>query len=102
MPGAGTDKTKRWVNEPAPVVILVEPQLGENVGTTPANLGAAAGTWVSFDVGPLIQDQIDNNKPIIFYMTFISTTYGAYASFNDNGREDAAQDERFYLEVWKQ
>jgi|RhiMetdeSRZDD1v2_1073273.scaffolds.fasta_scaffold00327_21 tRNA/rRNA methyltransferase len=33
MPGAGTDKTKRWVNEPAPVVILVEPQLGENVGT---------------------------------------------------------------------
>jgi tRNA/rRNA methyltransferase len=33
MPGAGTDKTKRWVDEPAPVVILVEPQLGENVGT---------------------------------------------------------------------
>ncbi len=33
MPGAGTDKTKRWVDQPAPVVILVEPQLGENVGT---------------------------------------------------------------------
>jgi tRNA/rRNA methyltransferase len=33
MPGAGTDKTKRWVDEPAPVVILVEPQLGENIGT---------------------------------------------------------------------
>jgi tRNA/rRNA methyltransferase len=33
MPGAGTDKTKRWADEPAPVVILVEPQLGENVGT---------------------------------------------------------------------
>ena len=34
MPGAGTDKTKRWVEQPAPVVILVEPQLGENIGTT--------------------------------------------------------------------
>jgi tRNA/rRNA methyltransferase len=34
MPGAGTDKTKRWVEQPGPVVILVEPQLGENIGTT--------------------------------------------------------------------
>jgi tRNA/rRNA methyltransferase len=34
MPGAGTDKTKRWVEQPAPLVILVEPQLGENIGTT--------------------------------------------------------------------
>ena len=33
MPGAGTDKTKRWVEAPGPVVILVEPQLGENIGT---------------------------------------------------------------------
>lgn len=33
MPGAGTDKTKRWIAEPAPVVILVEPQLGQNIGT---------------------------------------------------------------------
>jgi tRNA/rRNA methyltransferase len=34
MPGAGTDKTKRWIAGPAPVVILVEPQLGENIGAT--------------------------------------------------------------------
>jgi tRNA/rRNA methyltransferase len=34
MPGAGTDKTKRWVEQAAPVVILVEPQLGENIGTS--------------------------------------------------------------------
>jgi tRNA/rRNA methyltransferase len=34
MPGAGTDKTKRWVETPGPVVILVEPQLGENIGAT--------------------------------------------------------------------
>src|ERR1700730_1901005 len=32
MPGAGTDKTKHWREGPAPVVILVEPQLGENIG----------------------------------------------------------------------
>ena len=33
MPGAGTDKTKNWVEQPGPVVILVEPQLGENIGS---------------------------------------------------------------------
>jgi tRNA/rRNA methyltransferase len=32
MSGAGTDKTKRWIAEPAPVLILVEPQLGDNIG----------------------------------------------------------------------
>ena len=32
MPGAGTDKTKRWIEEPAPIVVLVESQLGENIG----------------------------------------------------------------------
>jgi tRNA/rRNA methyltransferase len=34
MPGAGTDKTKTWVAAPGPIVILVEPQLGDNIGTT--------------------------------------------------------------------
>src|SRR5258707_3090459 len=34
MPGAGTDKTKRWIEQPGPIVILVEPQLGDNIGTT--------------------------------------------------------------------
>src|ERR1700736_5557143 len=34
MPGAGTDKTRRWTDAGGPVVILVEPQLAENVGTT--------------------------------------------------------------------
>ena len=33
MPGAGTDKTKRWVQQPGPIVVLVEPQLGENIGS---------------------------------------------------------------------
>jgi len=32
MAGSGTDKTKRWVAMPGPVVILVEPQLGDNIG----------------------------------------------------------------------
>ena len=44
MPGAGTDKTKRWVEAPAPIVVLVEPQLGDNIGTAAramANFGLA-------------------------------------------------------------
>ena len=32
MPGAGTDKTRNWIETPGPIVILVEPQLGENIG----------------------------------------------------------------------
>jgi tRNA/rRNA methyltransferase len=32
MAGSGTDKTKTWVEAPGPVIILVEPQLGENIG----------------------------------------------------------------------
>jgi tRNA/rRNA methyltransferase len=33
MPGAGTDRTKEWAEGPGPVVVLVEPQLGENIGS---------------------------------------------------------------------
>jgi tRNA/rRNA methyltransferase len=32
MPGAGTDKTKEWREVAGPIVVLVEPQLGENIG----------------------------------------------------------------------
>jgi tRNA/rRNA methyltransferase len=32
MPGAGTDSSKDWAAGPGPAVILVEPQLGENIG----------------------------------------------------------------------
>jgi tRNA/rRNA methyltransferase len=32
MPGAGTDRTKDWSAPPGPVIVLVEPQLGENIG----------------------------------------------------------------------
>jgi hypothetical protein len=31
-PGAGTDKTKNWIDTPGPIIILVEPPLGENIG----------------------------------------------------------------------
>ena len=34
MPGAGTDKTKAWSSVEGPIVVLVEPQLGENIGTS--------------------------------------------------------------------
>lgn len=46
MPGAGTDKTKSWVAAPAPVVVLVEPQLGENIG-------AAARVMANFGLSRL-------------------------------------------------
>src|SRR5260370_3556650 len=34
MPGAGTDKTKNWIETPGPTSVPVEPQLGENIGAT--------------------------------------------------------------------
>jgi len=39
LPGAGTDKTKRWIEQPAPIVVLVEPQLGENIGMAARAMG---------------------------------------------------------------
>lgn len=44
MPGAGTDKTKTWIVQPGPCVILVEPQLADNIGSVAramANFGLA-------------------------------------------------------------
>jgi tRNA/rRNA methyltransferase len=46
MPGAGTDKTKRWIVTPGPIVVLVEPQLGENIG-------AAARAMANFGLSQL-------------------------------------------------
>jgi tRNA/rRNA methyltransferase len=46
MPGAGTDKTRNWVEAAGPVIILVEPQLGENIG-------AAARVMANFGLGRL-------------------------------------------------
>ena len=46
MPGAGTDKTKRWIETPGPVIVLVEPQLGENIG-------AAARAMANFGLSKL-------------------------------------------------
>jgi tRNA/rRNA methyltransferase len=46
MPGAGTDKTKRWIEAPGPIVVLVEPQLGENIG-------AAARAMANFGLSRL-------------------------------------------------
>jgi tRNA/rRNA methyltransferase len=46
MPGAGTDKTRSWVRMPGPIVILVEPQIGENIG-------AAARAMANFGLSEL-------------------------------------------------
>jgi tRNA/rRNA methyltransferase len=50
MPGAGTDKTKSWVVQPGPCVILVEPQLADNIGSVAramANFGLSELRLVS-------------------------------------------------------
>jgi tRNA/rRNA methyltransferase len=39
MPGAGTDKTKAWSERAGPIVVLVEPQLGENIGAAARVMG---------------------------------------------------------------
>ncbi|MBV9956411.1 MAG: TrmJ/YjtD family RNA methyltransferase [Pseudolabrys sp.] len=46
MPGSGTDKTKRWLETPGPCVVLVEPQMGENIG-------AAARAMANFGLSRL-------------------------------------------------
>src|SRR5438445_1930893 len=46
MPGAGTDKTKQWVDVAGPIIVLVGPQLGENIG-------AAARVMANFGLGQL-------------------------------------------------
>jgi tRNA/rRNA methyltransferase len=46
MPGAGTDKTKTWVERAGPCVILVEPQLADNIG-------AAARAMANFGLSRL-------------------------------------------------
>ena len=46
MPGAGTDKTMAWVEVPGPIIVLVEPQIGENIG-------AAARAMANFSLSQL-------------------------------------------------
>lgn len=46
MPGAGTDKTRRWLETPAPIVVLVGTQMGENIG-------AAARAMANFGLSRL-------------------------------------------------
>src|SRR3954453_2767694 len=46
MPGAGTDKTKDWVGRPGACVLLVEPQLADNIG-------AAARAMANFGLSRL-------------------------------------------------
>src|SRR5688500_20283356 len=44
MSGSGTDKTKSGLDLAGPVVILVEPQLGENIGMAARAMGNFALT----------------------------------------------------------
>jgi tRNA/rRNA methyltransferase len=46
MPGSGTDNTKEWVEVAGPIIILVGPQMGENIG-------AAARAMANFGLSRL-------------------------------------------------
>jgi tRNA/rRNA methyltransferase len=46
MPGAGTDRTRQWLDVAGPIIVLVEPQLGENIG-------AAARVMANFGLSRL-------------------------------------------------
>jgi len=46
MPGAGTDSTRQWLDVAGPIIVLVEPQLGENIG-------AAARVMANFGLSRL-------------------------------------------------
>ncbi|HWM81472.1 MAG TPA: TrmJ/YjtD family RNA methyltransferase [Pseudolabrys sp.] len=46
MPGAGTDNTREWVDVAGPVIVLVGPQMGENIG-------AAARAMANFGLSRL-------------------------------------------------
>ncbi len=39
MPGAGTDKSREWPTFGGPAIILVEPQMGENIGAAARAMG---------------------------------------------------------------
>jgi tRNA/rRNA methyltransferase len=39
MPGAGTDSSRLWTDTNGPIVVLVEPQLGENIGAAARAMG---------------------------------------------------------------
>lgn len=39
MPGSGTDASKPWSGGPGPAIVLVEPQLGENIGAAARAMG---------------------------------------------------------------
>src|ERR1700761_3738944 len=58
---AGTDKSKAFVYRPSPAIILCEPQLGENIGTT-ARAMANFGLWDLRLVNP--RDGWPNEKAI--------------------------------------
>src|SRR5690349_17283029 len=58
---AGTDKTKEFEYRPSPAVILCEPQLGENIGTT-ARAMANFGLWDLRLVNP--RDGWPNEKAV--------------------------------------
>ena len=119
MPGSGTDKTKNWIETPAPVVILVEPQLGDNIGATAramANFGLSRlrlvkprdgwpnpRAWVAASGADRVLDQaalFDTVEAAIADLTFVfATTARAHDQAKPvvspgGGRADGAEGRR--------
>ena len=85
---AGTDTSKEFVFRPTPAIILCEPQLGENIGTT-ARAMANFGLWDLRLVNP--RDGWPNDKaiaaaakamPVIERVTVFDTVEAAIADLN--------------------
>jgi hypothetical protein len=51
-------------------------------------------------VTTLVQDQIDNSKPFLFYEAFKSSGRSAQATFYDNGTLNGPVDKRPVLKIW--
>src|ERR1700683_5374509 len=64
MPGSGTDHTKQWSAHGGPVVVLVEPQLGENIGTAARAMANFGLTRLRLR-GARRRGPMDRAKPVI-------------------------------------
>ena len=59
MSGSGTDRTKSGVDLAGPIVILVEPQLGENIGMAARAMGNFGLTRLRMETPPHIPEPLN-------------------------------------------
>jgi subtilase family serine protease len=101
MPGAGTDKTKNWVQQPGPVVILVGDDPGYNDDVVESNLdiewanAVARGAQIVYvysqDVRDAAQFAVDENVAPVLSMSFGACEAYSLASFRAIAQQASAQ-----------